>query len=196
MNRVSIRVIIRLLAIAGAAVGGLLPAHAVNPECKGAGHWKQFDSVRWPVAFAYPASWKVVLDNGQLTLTCPDRDSRIYESYGITISQGERGELKDLGFYPSGPNWVYGQGCSGPTDAACRVAKVSVRDGMTILVADDQEWRIYTRSGYVGEGEGHQTLVLLGDRWVNLTGEGPPSDLIASVVKTMRPRKIDTKGIQ
>jgi hypothetical protein len=114
-------------------------------------------------------------------------------SYGITISQGERGDLADLGFSPSGTNWVYGQGCFEPTDAACRVAKMSVRDGMTILEADDQEWRIYTHSGYVGEGDGHETLVLPGDRWVNLSGEGPPSDLIASIVRTMRPRKIDTR---
>jgi hypothetical protein len=196
MNRVWTCVVIRLLAIAGVAVGGLLPAHALNPECKGAGHWKQFDDILWPGTFAYPASWKFAQDNGRLTLTCPDRDSRIYESYGITISQGERGKLADLGFYPSGTNWVYGQGCSKPTDAACRVAKMSVRNGMTVLEADDQEWRIYNRSGYVGQGEGHETLVLLGDRWMDLSGEGPPSDLIASIVRTMKPRKVDTKRTQ
>ena len=156
----SIRVTIRLIGIVGIAVGGLLPAHALNPECKGAGHWKQFDDILWPVTFAYPASWKFALDNGQLTLTCPDRDSMRYDSYGIAITQGKRGELANIGFFPLGTKWVYGAGCSKSTDAACKIAEMSVRNGMTILVADERELRLYKRNGgYVGEGEGHETLV-------------------------------------
>ena len=102
----SIRVTIRLFAIAAVAVCGLLPADALKSECKGAGKWKRFEDISWPVTFAYPASWTIAQDNGQLTLTCPERDSRIYD-YGIAISQGKRAELADRGFHPSGRNWVY-----------------------------------------------------------------------------------------
>jgi hypothetical protein len=62
--------------------------------------------------------------------------------------------------------------------------------GMTILDGDQAEWRVYCRGGgYVAQGEGHLRVLLLGDSWVQLIGQGPPSELIGRIVSTVRRRR-------
>ena len=60
---------------------------------------------------------------------------------------------------------------------------------MTVLSGDEMEWRVYCRNGgYVAQGFGFYRLLLLDDRWSDLSGQGPPSELIETIVKTVRRR--------
>jgi hypothetical protein len=155
-----------------------------QPRCDGAGAWKRFDDDRWPVTFSYPASWRLEISNDGVKVTCPNPSFIVYDSYGIEFRQGKQGELADLGFHLIGTKWMYGQGCD-ETPSHCSLAPVRRREGMTILGADEHEWRVYCLgSGYVAEGEGHEVVLLIGDRWMDLRGEGPPSELIRRIVAT------------
>jgi hypothetical protein len=111
-----------------------------------------------------------------------------YESYDIEFRQGKQSELADLGFHLIETKWMHGEDCD-KTPSACSLVPVRRREGMTILSADEHEWRVYCHgNGYVAQGEGHETVLLIGDRWINLRGEGPPSELIGRIVATARPK--------
>jgi hypothetical protein len=111
-----------------------------------------------------------------------------YESYDIEFRQGKQSELADLGFHLIETKWMHGEDCD-KTPSACSLVPVRRREGMTILSADEHEWRVYCHGGgYVAQGEGHDTVLLIGDRWMDLRGEGPPSKLIGRIVATARPR--------
>jgi hypothetical protein len=159
-----------------------------QPRCDGAGAWKRFDDNRWPVTFSYPASWRLETSHDGVKLTCPNPSFIVYDSYEIEFSQGKQSELADLGFHLIETKWMYGRDCD-KTPSACSLISVSRREGMTILGADKQEWRVYCHgSGYVAQGEGHETVLLIGDRWMDLRGEGPPSKLIGRIVATAKPK--------
>jgi hypothetical protein len=159
-----------------------------QPRCDGTGAWKRFDDNRWPVTFSYPGSWRLETSNDGVKVTCPNPSFMVYDSYEIEFRQGKKSELADLGFHLIGTKWIYGQGCD-ETPSHCSLVPVRRREGMTILGADEQEWRVYCRgSGYVAEGEGHELVLLIGDRWMDLRGQGPPSELIGRIVATARPR--------
>jgi hypothetical protein len=159
-----------------------------QPRCDGTGAWKRFDDNRWPVTFSYPASWRLETSNDGVKVTCPNPSFMAYDSYDIELRQGKQSELADLGFHLIETKWMYGQDCE-KTPSHCSLVPVRRREGMTILGADEQEWRVYCRgSGYVAEGEGHEVVLLLSDRWMDLRGEGPPSELIGRIVATARPK--------
>jgi hypothetical protein len=159
-----------------------------QPRCDGAGAWKRFDDNQWPVTFSYPASWRLETSNDGVKVTCPNPSFMAYESYDIEFRQGKQSELADLGFHLIETKWMHGEDCD-KTPSACSLVPVRRREGMTILSADEHEWRVYCHgNGYVAQGEGHETVLLIGDRWINLRGEGPPSELIGRIVATARPK--------
>ena len=42
--------------------------------------------------------------------------------------------------------------------------------------------------GYVAQGFGYDRLLMIDNRWVDLSGQGAPSELIKEIVKTVRRR--------
>jgi hypothetical protein len=104
---------------------------------------------------------------------------------------GKQTALAQLDFFHVGTVWLHGQSCDAKDDEprGCKEVNASTIHGLSVFEADEQEWRVYRRGGgYEGEGEGHETLVLFGDSFVDLKGGGPPSELIQRIVKTIKLR--------
>jgi hypothetical protein len=160
------------------------------PECEDSRPWKRFNDTAWPITFSYPAAMRLSVVNGTLTLTCPDPASMEYYSMNLRIGQGDLRDLPSkLGFQLFAGKWMYGTGCDAESDSGCREATVRHEGKISILNADDQEWRIYCRDGgYVGQGEGQETVLLVGDRWVDLRQQGAPSHLIERIITTAKIR--------
>lgn len=163
-----------------------------KPHCEtDSGKWNLFDDPRWPITFQYPASWHLESDSTNLILTCPDPKFMAYEGFNIAVSFGVHHSDEDFWLKQCGKGWysstcdcgdLNGVFCSTPAEA-------TKREGMTFLNADAQEWRSYCRGGgYVGLTDGYRRVVLIGDKYVEFVGEGPPSQLIEEILPTVKPR--------
>jgi hypothetical protein len=161
-----------------------------QPQCEHyAGAWRQFSDPRWPVTFSYPASWRLERGDESITLTCPDPSAMAYSDFNIRITQGSTGDEGAGSFTRCAGEWKYGRQCECDNLDACETAEIQEVNGMTVLGGDNMEWRIYCRNGgYVASGFGVDRLILIGDRWFDLSGEGPPSELIETILKTVRRR--------
>ena len=162
-----------------------------QPECGHyTGAWRQFSDPRWPVTFSYPASWRLEERGDSLTLTCPDPSAMAYLDFNIQITQGSTDDEGAGYFVRCAGKWRYGRQCDCDNLDACRIAEITQENGMTVLCGDEMEWRVYCRNGgYVAQGFGSYRLLLLDDRWSDLIGQGPPSELIETIVKTVRRRQ-------
>lgn len=164
-----------------------------RPNCgQLAGTLRQFSDPQWPVTFSYPGSWRLEAQADRLDLTCPDPSAMAYSDFNINVTQGSlANEGNQAGnFVRCGGTWRYGRSCNCDNPGACEVAEVKDRDGITILAGDEQEWRVYCRSGgYVGEGYGSDRLLLINNRWVDWIGQGSPSKLIEEILATVRRRR-------
>jgi len=165
-----------------------------KPHCEAvSGKSRRFDDQRWPVTFSYPTSWKVEIGQETLTLTCPDPSLMAYEGFNITMTQGRWTgvELSDIGLASCGDRWYSLRcECEDLTGPFCdKAAIVSKKDGMTVISGIEQEWRGYCRGGgYVGQADGDRRILLLKDKWVNLEGQGSPSELLDQIVTTIKTR--------
>jgi hypothetical protein len=158
-----------------------------QPKCDGSGAWKSFQDGHWPVSFSYPASWHVSASGDSVTLTCPDPSLMAYEGYEITVMQGADANNATTDFVQCGEKWIYGSECKCENATRCKAAPAEERGGLTILKADEMEWKNYCRGGgYVGLGAGERRVITFGDSWVAVEGQGPVAELVVRVVGTMK----------
>jgi hypothetical protein len=173
--------------------GSALLKTVSQPNCaQFAGALRQFNDPQWPVTFSYPDSWRLDAQVDALTLTCPDPSAMAYSDFDIRVTQGSlaREGAHTGGFVRCGETWRYGPSCDCDNLAACKVAEISYHDDIAIVAGDEQEWRVYCRNGgYVAQGFGYDRVLVIDNRWVDLTGQGPPSELIKEIVKTVRRRR-------
>jgi len=164
-----------------------------QPNCTQlTGALRRFSDLQWPVTFSYPDSWRLNVQADALRLTCPDPSAMAYSDFDIKVIQGSLASKGDGAgnFVRCGGTWRYGRFCDCDNLDACKEAEVNHRDGIAILAGDEQEWRVYCRNGgYVASGFGYDRLLLIDNRWVELSGQGPPSELIEEIVKTVRRRQ-------
>ena len=153
------------------------------------GNWLPFSDPRWPVTFSYPASWRLQADGDAVTLTCPDPSVMAYSDFNIRVTHGSSVKEGEGAFTRCAGQWKYGRQCDCDNLGACRDAEISRQNGIAVLAGDEMEWRIYCRNGgYIAQGFGYDRLLLMGSRWVEMSGQGPPSELIAEILKTVRRR--------
>ncbi|HTQ54383.1 MAG TPA: hypothetical protein VMI94_07985 [Bryobacteraceae bacterium] len=174
--------------------GGAVRLKSISqPNCgQLGGTVRRFHDPRWPVTFSYPGSWRLEAQADSLQLTCPDPSDMAYADFNIRVSQGSLANQGSQAgdFMRCAGTWRYGSSCDCDHLAAtCEVAEVNHSDGITILAGDEQEWRVYCRNGgYVALGSGSDRLLLIDNLWVEFKGQGPPSELIGEIVKTVRRR--------
>jgi hypothetical protein len=165
---------------------------SVVPEigCDGKGEWKTFDSPNWPFSFSYPASWHIKEEKDYIRVMCPDPETMAY-SFDVYIAEGVGEPPEESGLVRCGDNWRYGAKCAEnvENDPFNPIPKQSVRLGVKILdVSDGHEWRNYCRNGgYIGQGGGTDIFVLSPDGWVEVSGAGDVSDIVAPITRSMRP---------
>jgi hypothetical protein len=166
-------------------------AFTVVPEtmCDGAGEWRTFGASDWPITFEYPASWKLTADQDDINIECPSVTGLAIGGSFLTF---ERGRFPPPGTRPGAPSgeaftepywfvkrpgdvWrVKDLGCDpeGPREQPdrCAPARMSERNGMTLLQGAAGEHRLYRPGvGYLGQGGGiARYLWILGDRWISL----------------------------
>lgn len=171
-----------------------------KPACDGSGPWKRFDDPKWPVSFSYPASWHIkeapaswhIGDvNNELQLICPDPEVMTYDT-AVTIYEGKEAKGKPIGpeeLVQCAEGWREG-GCDvyEGSSVLFHVAEVSQRPGRTVLDVE-HEWRVYcSDGGYRGQGEGEDTVILLGNHWIEFDAAGETSELVDRLVKSVHVR--------
>ena len=162
---------------------------ASRPSCDGKGPWRLFQDARYPITFSYPASWRVNVQNNGVTLTCPDASLMVYDGFNIRITQGTTAAEGPSFFVHCGNKWLYGDNCDCDDRSSCQDAEVVHRGPLTILRAAEFGSRIYCRGGgYIALGSGYFGAVLLGQRWLELIGDGPASELVNRILGTARAR--------
>jgi len=171
------------------------PAQAVRlrpssqDQCDGKGPWRRFSDPRWPITFSYPVSWRLETTDESISLTCPDPSLMVYLQYGLGVGQAAKaadnaGEY----FVQCGKKW-YADWCDCDDTSACREAQVDYREHMTILRDEQQLWRAHCAGGgYVGLTDGDSVSILLGQRWVTISGPVPPGELIQRILSTVKQR--------
>ena len=163
-------------------------------SCNGSGPWKPLDDPRLPVTFSYPASWQIgKYQHGfgphedNFTLTCPDPSAMFYEE-GLNVVTGTLKDIADRGFHLANGKWFDDQS-SGCMESSGCAAPTTQHGIITVLDGDDTEWRIScARHGYVAQGDGHDRMLILGDRWVELFGEGDDGKIALRIAATAEPR--------
>lgn len=55
--------------------------------CDGKGAWRSFRDSRWPITFAYPASWRLKVTEKSISITCPDPSLMAYEGWEFNVTQ-------------------------------------------------------------------------------------------------------------
>jgi hypothetical protein len=173
-----------------------VPTHlAVEPapRCDGTGPLKRFDDPGWPITFTYPASWHLddagVDDHLSFRLICPNPAPMFYDGtvvieQGSLTDQGSLEHLESLGYHRSDGKWTHNFLAGDEVDA-----KGEQQYGMTIVNGDGDEWRTYCRGGgYVGEGDGHRRLLIVGNQWVEISGELEYADAVLRIVASSRRR--------
>jgi hypothetical protein len=161
-----------------------------QPKCDGKEPWKNFRDSHWPITFSYPGSWHVTTADDSITLTCPDASLMAYDEYEIRLSQGSEANTATSDVVQCGDNWIYGYACKCGRDIdGCKTALPAEQEGMTVLTADDREWRVYCRDGgYVGLGSGSRKILTFGDAWIEVEAEGAPAELVGQLVSTAKKR--------
>jgi hypothetical protein len=162
-----------------------------QPKCDGSEKWKNFSDGHWPITFSYPGSWHASVSGDSVTLTCPDASLMAYDGWEISVRQGGDAQNETTGFVQCGDKWIYGYDCKcGPNPGGCKTAVLMDRGGMTELKADEMEWRVYCRDGgLVGSGSGDRRVLMFGDNWIVVEGEGPPAKLVERLVETVKRKK-------
>jgi hypothetical protein len=166
-----------------------------NTPCEDQGEWRAFSSPDWPIAFDYPAGWVITHDHDDIALECPSVAQLARGGSWLSFEQGhfaprDARSAGDDGSFTE-PFWfsrladddwrVNDQACGLPSlsadRSACRPARRSERNGMTVLQAAAGEHRLYRPGvGYLGQGVGiTRYLFVAGDRWVSLDMAGTNS---------------------
>jgi hypothetical protein len=156
-------------------------AFEATPQCDGTGPLKRFSDPGWPISFNYPDAWHLddsgVGDYLSFRLICPNAAMMFYES--------SLNHLAILGYHYEGGKWTHHWMYGDEVDTVGQQ-----QHGMTTVDGDAREWRIYCRGGgYVAQGEGHQRLLITGNRWVNISGDLEYADAVLRIVASARPRK-------
>lgn len=168
------------------------------PSCKGSGPWKRLNDPTLPITFSYPASWQLSRSTYGITLACPDPAKMAYEDNGVHIRTGALRDVGDRGFHFTNGRWTYDYtaGCDVENDDphGCADAPVTHRGPITILNGDNREWRMYCAhdGGYIGSGDGNLRLLIVGERWVELSGVVDDAQMVLRIVATARPRVAPT----
>ena len=158
-----------------------------EPECEGRGPWKHFDDPALRVSFSYPASWHLEQSPKSITLTCPNAEEIAYNRH-VTIYAGSGSPKGPTDVVQCGGTWRYGAVCDCSQNGAgeCRAAKMSRRETAMVLDVSDREWRVYCNGGgYVAQGDGEDRIVLLPDRWVEITADGDLAAIMDQLVGTV-----------
>ena len=166
------------------AGGGQQPVHLIamsQPRCE-TGPWRQFEDPGWPVGFSYPPCWHVQATGDEIDLTSPDPMRMAYLGPDITVSKGGMADIKKTGLVMCGQEWKYGYSCDSESDESCtRPAKSPQQGGITVIDISQHEWRTYCiDGGYQGQAEGVDRVLLLGNTWVEVSGEN--SDVVTRIV--------------
>lgn len=162
-----------------------------QPRCDGKEAWKNFHDSHWPITFSYPGSWHVSSTEDSITLTCPDASLMAYDEYEIRVWQGPEANTAASDVVQCGEKWIYGYGCKcGREMDGCKAAVAAEQEGMTVLTADEREWRVYCRDGgYAGLGEGSRRIVTFGDAWIVIEAEGAAGELVGRLAGTAKKRR-------
>jgi hypothetical protein len=155
----------------------------VVPEtrCDGAGEWRTFTSLRWPITFDYPGNWVLTADEDDVNVECPSVTRLASGGAWLTFERGRFQSSSDPYWFVRRPHddWrVNDDACagrSGPAPAVpCAPARRTSRDGMTIVQGAAGEHRLFRPGlGYLGPGHGiTRYLFVIGDEWVSLDSAG------------------------
>jgi hypothetical protein len=132
----------------------------------------------------------VSIDGDSITLTCPDASLMAYDGYQVSVRQGAEANNATSDFVQCGDKWSYGYDCKCGDVSRCKNAPATERGGMMILRGDERGWRTYCRNGgYIGQGEGVRRILTFGDTWIDVEGQGPPSELVEKIVSTAKRRR-------
>ena len=122
-----------------------------------------------------------------ITLTCPNAEDIAYNRH-VTIYAGSGTPKGPTDVVQCSGSWRYGEACDCKQGEAgeCRAAKISQRKSATVLDVSDREWRVYCQGGgYVAQGEGEDRIVLLSDRWVEITADGDLAAIVDRLIGTV-----------
>lgn len=176
-------------------------------DCAPHGKWQRFSSPSWPVTFEYPATWRLGEDRDGLLIQCADPGRLAIGYQGLWVRKGSGSRDPDrsvrgrsvaaVGAFTrfEGRGWWHGDACDGEKgdeDAAlCAKARVSRRDGMTILYGTAIEHRLYRAGGgYIGAGGGMVNYAfLLPGAWVDILSDVVDTDpgVTARVIRSVKP---------
>ena len=79
--------------------------------------------------------------------------------------------------------------CDEDNRAVCKTPIVKQYRGITIYTADEIEYRMYCiNGGYVGQADGHRSMLSFNNTWIRFYGIVQPADLIKKVLLTVRKR--------
>jgi len=169
-----------------------------QPSCSGSGAWQRFSNPKVPIAFSYPTSWHVEINEPDIPnstnyesvmLMCPDPMTLAYDmSVGFRPEEKSKDNtVSDFIRFNGGP-WLYG--CDSDSRDSCQTPIVTHRGGITFYRADEIEFRTYcVEGGYVGQGEGHRFLLYFDDNWIQLYGSGAPSHMMERILSTIQIKK-------
>ena len=166
----------------------------VVPEtpCNAGSEWRTFRSARWPIAFEYPASWKLLEDDDDITVECPSIARLATERPSLTFERGRfpsKTTGPDSGTSGSftepywflrlaGDDWrVCDPDDRRQSGESCPPARRSERNGLVVLQGAAGEHRLYRPGvGYLGQGRGiTRFLFIVGERWISLDSAGESS---------------------
>jgi len=161
------------------------------PKCEVAGPKRTFGDPGWPITFEYPAAWHVDSNAHAISLLCPDPDRMAYEGSNVSLTMGNlapNGDLQDKGLTGfirnTDGNWQYESSLGGQPEPAL----VDLRNGMTIIRADDASGRGYCLvGGYNGLTEEDVLLIIVDGHWILV--DGGQAKQIVDLVKSAAPRK-------
>jgi hypothetical protein len=177
----------------------------VSPVDCAARGWRRFSSTSWPVTFEYPANWRLSEGPESIRIQCPDPERLAigYEGIEITNGAGQGEPVRDEERQPGieiggftnfeGRGWWHGESCDGTaedeTHVFCERARVSHRDGMTILYGTGGEHRLYRPGGgYIGQGNDWMEYVfLLPDQWIDILSDADDEGVMPRVSASVKP---------
>jgi len=159
--------------------------------CEGDGPWRRYDSVKWPVTFEYPSSWRLGEREDGIVIGCPDAEALAWGDFTIWMSLGEgreaivtedgRHATRVATFTNFGNDvWLEGD-CEEPDhpSVSCNSVRKSLWRGIIVLQAVTGFRRYRAgEGGYVGMGDAVRYLFILpDDRWVIIDSTQAPPDL-------------------
>jgi hypothetical protein len=163
-------------------------------DCGGKGKWAKFSTSEFPISFEYPEDWRIVDTSAEkLRLQCPD--PRVVQFAGTGVSMQFFDATKDslqIGpFTKYRGTWlVVDPDIGGPCDSLaslCSNAKISKRDGMTIVYGSRTNRLYRVGDTYQRLGEEQSYVLVMKARSVYVSSVSVKVDTTARILRSAKP---------